>query len=256
MPSMKRESHRPAVVASLRRCRLFAGISPAELGRVAAITVGRAVPKGSYLFHEGAPVHGIYLVRHGAIKVHRVNPLGREQVIHVFRPFESFGEESLLSEAGHPADACATEDSQVLLVQRAGLLAMVKRRPELALCLLRAMDRHVHLLISLLDDLTLKDVKTRVANWLLQRCPDPTSPRPVRIQLPTTKRVLAAELGTVGETFSRTVAKFRELNLLAVEGNTVTLLSPARLTQWLGQHPAAAPPPAGVRLWGQPRFNV
>jgi len=41
--------------------------------------------------------------------------------------------------------------------------------------------------------------------------------------------MLAAEPGTVGETFSRTLAKFREQKLLIVKGRTVTVLSPARL---------------------------
>jgi CRP/FNR family transcriptional regulator len=45
--------------------------------------------------------------------------------------------------------------------------------------------------------------------------------------------VLAAELGTVSETFSRTLAKFREQKLLAVKGRTVTVLSPVRLSALL-----------------------
>jgi CRP-like cAMP-binding protein len=48
-----------------------------------------------------------------------------------------------------------------------------------------------------------------------------------------TKRVLAAELGTVGETFSRTLAKFRELKLLVVKGKTITVLSPVKLSALL-----------------------
>ena len=48
-----------------------------------------------------------------------------------------------------------------------------------------------------------------------------------------TKRVLAAELGTVSETFSRTLAKFREQKLLAVKGKAITVLSPARLSALL-----------------------
>jgi CRP/FNR family transcriptional regulator len=41
--------------------------------------------------------------------------------------------------------------------------------------------------------------------------------------------MLAAELGTVSETFSRTLAKFREQKLLAVKGKTLIVLSPAKL---------------------------
>jgi CRP/FNR family transcriptional regulator len=81
--------------------------------------------------------------------------------------------------------------------------------------------------------LTLKDVETRLANWLVKRCPDPQSERPVRIELTMTKRVLAAELGTVSETFSRTLAKFRQQKLIAVKGRTVTVLSPPKLAALL-----------------------
>jgi len=76
-------------------------------------------------------------------------------------------------------------------------------------------------------------VETRLANWLVKRCPNPQSDRPVHIELAITKRMLAAELGTVSETFSRTLAKFREQKLLAVKGRTVTVLSPARLSALL-----------------------
>jgi CRP/FNR family transcriptional regulator len=66
----------------------------------------------AYLFWEGGPVHGFYIVQAGAIKLHRLNRKGQEQVFHVFRPTESFAEETILSDAGYlPADAFATEDS-------------------------------------------------------------------------------------------------------------------------------------------------
>jgi CRP/FNR family transcriptional regulator len=238
-----------AIAKTLRQCILLAGTSTADLKRIASITFIKTLAKDDYLFHEGNTVHGFYLVKSGAIKVHRVNPLGREQVIHIFRPVESFGEESLMSEAGHSAEACATEPSEVLLIQKAGFIAMVRRQPELALCLLRSMSRHLRILVGLLDDLTLKDVKTRFASWLIHQCPDPASHQPVTIQLPTTKRVLAAELGTVSETLSRTVAKFRDLKLVTVEGGTVTLLCPVRLAQLFPQTLSTAAAPPASRYW-------
>lgn len=231
MPDRTGHDCPPDVTRTLRECCLFRGVPASTVKRIAAFTVVKHLAKGDYLFHRGSPAHGVFIVRHGAVNLHRVNPLGREQVIHVFRPGELFGEESLVAEGGCSADACATEPAEVLLIQRRGFLAMLKSQPELALCLLRAMDHQVKLLVGLLDDLTLKDVKTRFALWLLHHCPDPASPDPIAFQFPGTKRVLAAELGTVSETLSRTVAKFRDWNLLAVHGNSITLLSPRRLTR-------------------------
>jgi CRP/FNR family transcriptional regulator len=165
-----------------------------------------------------------------------VNAAGKEQVIHIFREGESFAEASLAMEKGYPGDARAVAASQVLLVRKAGFLELLKRRPELALRMLASMSLHLRALVGQLEDMTLKDVETRLANWLLKRCPDPASDRPARIELTTTKRVLAAELGTVSETFSRSLAKLREQGLLEVSGRVFTVQSPARLQALLRHH--------------------
>ncbi len=221
------------IANALRSCQLFAGISQAELNAIAEITAAKSVAKGSYLFHEGDPSVGFYIVQTGAINVHRVNAAGKEQVIHVFRAGESFAEGTLATDKGYPADARAVEESQVLLVQKAGILALLRRQPELALRMLGSMSAHLRILVGQLEDLTLKDVETRLANWLVKRCPNPASDKPAKIELPMTKRVLAAELGTVSETFSRTLAGFREKNLIEVKGRNVTIHCPAKLTALL-----------------------
>lgn len=222
-----------AIINTLRSCQLFTGLPRADLENIAAVTVIKSLGKGDYLFHEGDPAIGFYIVQRGAVNVHRVNAAGKEQIIHIFRTGESFAEVALASETGYPADACALEPTQVLLVRKEGILTLLRRQPELALRMLGSMSSHLRVLVGQLEDMTLKDVETRLANWLVKRCPDPHSERPARIELTMTKRVLAAELGTVSETFSRTLAKFREQKLLTVQGKTVTVLSPARLSALL-----------------------
>ena len=225
-----------AIGAPLRRCQLFSGLPPGDLDNIAAITVVKSLEKDEYLFHEGTPSRGFYLVQKGAVNVHRVNACGKEQIIHVFREWESFAEVTLATESGYPADARALEWTQVLLVQKAGFLALLRRQPELALRMLSSMSLHLRVLVAQIEDLTLKDVETRLANWLVKRCPDQNAQHPVVIRLTTTKRVLAAELGTVSETFSRSLAKFREQNLLSVNGKSMTVVNPAKLCALLRRH--------------------
>ncbi|MBI5801263.1 MAG: Crp/Fnr family transcriptional regulator [Verrucomicrobia bacterium] len=227
------ELKQTAIANTLRSCQLFAGMSSVELGTLAAITAVKSVPKGSYLFHEGDPSAGFYVVQTGAINVHRVNAVGKEQVIHVFRAGESFAEGTLATDKGYPADARAVEESHVMLLQKAGMLGLLRRQPELALRMLGSMSAHLRILVAQLEDLTLKDVETRLANWLLKRCPDPDSTKHSKIVLTMTKRVLASELGTVSETFSRTLAKFREQQLIDVKGRIVTVHSPVKLAALL-----------------------
>ena len=218
-----------ALINTLRSCQLFTGLPQTDLEQIAAVTVLKTLDKGEYLFHEGDPAIGFYVVQRGAVNVHRVSATGKEQIIHVFRTGDSFAEVALASEKGYPADARVLESSVILLVQKDGILALLRRQPELALRMLGSMSSHLRVLVGQLEDMTLRDVETRLANWLMKRCPNPQSDKPATIELKMTKRVLAAELGTVSETLSRTLAKFREQKLLTVKGKTVTILSPAKL---------------------------
>lgn len=229
MADLKFELRLAAIVATLRQCQLFTGLASGDLQAIAEVTVAKPLEKGAYLFREHDQAHGFYIVQKGAINVHRVNPMGKEQVIRIFRAGEAFAEATLATEAGYPADARAVESSTVLLVQKSGFLGLLRRQPELGLRMLAGMSLHLRTLVGQLEDLTLKDVETRLANWLLKRCPETRSEAPVTIELKSTKRVLAAELGTVSETFSRTLAKFRDQKLLAVKGNVVTVLAPGKL---------------------------
>ncbi|HVU08125.1 MAG TPA: Crp/Fnr family transcriptional regulator [Verrucomicrobiae bacterium] len=222
-----------ALINTLRSCQLFTGLPQSDLEKIADVTVLKSLEKDDYLFHEGDPAHGFYVVQRGAVNVHRVSATGKEQVIHVFRAGDSFAEVALASERGYPADARAIEPTQVLLVQKGGILELLKCQPELALRMLGSMSSHLRVLVGQLEDLTLKDVETRLANWLVKRCANPQGETPAKIELTLTKRMLAAELGTVSETFSRTLAKFRAQKLIAVKGKTITVLSPAKLSALL-----------------------
>lgn len=225
-----------AIVHTLRSCQLFSGLPLPDLEEIAALVTVRSLSDDTYLFHQGEVSLGFYLVQRGAVNVHRVNTAGKEQVIHVFRAGESFAEASLATATGYPAEARAIGDTQVLLVQKDGFVALLRRRPELALRMLAAMSSHLRVLVAQLEDLTLKDVETRLASWLVKRCADPAATTSFTVELRSTKRVLAAELGTVGETLSRALAKFRDQGLIKVGSRSVVVLEPARLSALLRRY--------------------
>src|SRR5947207_13531051 len=94
------------------------GLPAADIAAIASFAIPKHLDKGDYLFREGDRSEGFYVVQKGAINVHRVGGGGKEQVIHIFRPIESFAEATLATEAGYPADARATESSAELLVPK------------------------------------------------------------------------------------------------------------------------------------------
>ncbi len=221
---------------TLRHCQFFKGLPAADVESIAAFTLTKRIEKGDYLFHEGDKAEGFYIVQKGAINVHRVGAGGKEQVLRVFREGESFAEATLATEGGYPAEARATESSVVVLVPKIPFIGLLRGRPELALRMLGAMSIHLRTLVALVDDLTLKDMETRLATWLLRRCPQPLGDAPAVILLDQTKRVLAAEMGTTSETLSRTLAKFRDQDLLVIDGNVLTVTRPREMQKLLGRN--------------------
>jgi CRP/FNR family transcriptional regulator, dissimilatory nitrate respiration regulator len=217
-----------AIAVSLRSCQLFFGLPASDLEAIAAFSTLRNIEKDGYLFREGDPAEGFYVVQKGAINVHRVSAAGKEQVIHVCRPGESLAEAALASEHGYPANGRAVESSAVVLVPKVPILTMLGRRPDIALRMLGSMSQHLRVLVGLVDDLTLKDVETRFLNWLLKRLGQNARGHAV-VQLASTKRVLAAELGTSSETLSRTFAKLRGEELIEIQGSAVHIRDVAAL---------------------------
>ena len=222
-----------AIIDGLRHSQLFQNLDWDRLSGIAALTTPKFLPKGKLLFLSGDPLHGFFIVRTGSIKLSRISCEGKEQVLHVFRAGESFAEEALVSQTGFPADACALEDSMLFLVQKSGFRDLIRRYPELSLCILSATAQHTNDLMNLVADLKLLDVQTRLAKWLVtdwhQHRKHSDGHGNCCVELSMTKRVLAAELGTSSETLSRTLAKMSEQGLLCVNGHRIVLLAPAKL---------------------------
>ena len=208
---------------------MFADLSPEDLEQIASFVEVRQAERGSYLYREGEVVRGFYIVRRGAVSVHRLGADGTEKVIHIFREGQSFAEGALAGVGGYPASARVVEDCDLLFVPRAEFLSFIKSHAELALSMIASMSQHLRLLVNALEDLQGKDVETRLIHWLLKRCPTPRRAEPLEISLDVTKSVLAAELSTRNETLSRALAKLRDAGHIAVDGKRISVLSPLRL---------------------------
>jgi CRP/FNR family transcriptional regulator, dissimilatory nitrate respiration regulator len=220
-----------AVIYSLKETLIFSGLADEHLARVASYATTHTLNKNEYLFHEGDEAVGFYLVRKGVINVHRVAADGREQVIHIFRAGESLAEAALVSSTGYPANARAEANSEVILIPRHEFMKHQKEHPDLAWRMLASMSQHLHILVSMVENLKLKDVETRFLHWLLRHCPQPLPNHEVEIELGMAKAVLAAELSTRQETLSRIFAKLRDAEHIKIQQNSITITNPQNLQQ-------------------------
>lgn len=226
-------SHRQtAIVATLRKSRMFSDLPTADIEAIAGGCTLRALARDEMLFREGEPALGFYVVQTGQISVFRLTPDGREQIICVFRAPESFAEVTLATATTYPANAIALEPSQVVLVQKAPFRDLVCRKPELALHMLASMSLHLKHLVQSLHDLKGRPIESRLAEWLLQHSSEEALAGTAAFELPMSKKLLAAQLNVASETLSRTLARFRSEKLIQVQGPKIYLLNPAELRSY------------------------
>ena len=210
----------------LRAVPLFAGLDDRQIERVRSILRVVEVNRRDVLFREGEPVEGIYVLLEGRIKLYRLAPDGREHILHVVRPGQTFAEAAVFMPGGYPAYAEALQRSRAVLLPKRKLLALLREEPDISLAIIVSLSRYLKQFADRIEDLSLKDVSARLARWFLQ-----TAQEKGRDfwDLDITKAELASQLGTVGETLSRTLRKFREAGWVDVRGRFVKILDRASL---------------------------
>ena len=228
-----------AICYFLRGLPIFADLPEQDLRDLAESAVLKTLEKGAYLFHKNEVAPGLYFVRRGIINFHRVAADGREIVIHFYREGEMLAEFAASGDDGCPADARAVLSSEVIVIPRRALLAKLKQCPELAVRLLTSIDLQFHQLADSLEDFLSRNAASRFVQWLLRRCDD--SSDSVELELGTTKRALASELGVRQETLSRTLRQLCESGYLRVNGRRITVKNPRALRRnWESEAACAA----------------
>lgn len=223
----------------LQQTPLFQGLAADDLLALANIAIPQAYGKGDILFWQGDEGTGLFVVQSGRVKVFKLAPTGKEQILHIFGETEYFAEVPAFDGGCFPASAAALEPSQVLFLPRAAFLMVLEQQPTLAIAMLSNFARHLRRLASLVDTLSFTEVPQRLAQYLLDLCdrtngsstPITNDPVTDTVQLDLPKGQLAALLGTIPETLSRTFYKLSQSGLIEVEGTTVRVCDRKGLTQ-------------------------
>jgi CRP/FNR family transcriptional regulator len=213
--------------AVLKNIPLFAGLSGSDLDALQQITRVRECPRGELLFSEGERADGFYVVLDGKVKVYKLSNEGKERILHVIHPGGTFAEAAIFGNGLFPAYAEPLLPSRLLFIPREGFLALLEGNSRIAINMIVGLSRFLRQFAQQIEELTFKDVPSRLARYLL----DLAKGRPTTVELPISKSQLASNLGTVSETFSRTLRKLSDDDLIRVNGKRVEILDVERLEE-------------------------
>lgn len=213
---------------TLLKCSpIFVGLNEKELKKIVAIASLKQVGKGEILFSDCEDANGFYVVLSGKVKLYKVSLEGKEQIVHVISSFDSFGEASLFLKGSHPFYAETLSDCTLLFFPKKDFLRLIKKNSRLTVNMTVILSHYVKRLASLIEDLSLKEVPSRIAKYLLdlslRQSKEAKSSEEVKLDL--TRSQLASRLGTIRETLSKALTKMKAKGIIDFKKNRILILN-------------------------------
>jgi CRP/FNR family transcriptional regulator len=196
----------------LRAAGLFSHLDDTQLAAIAAIARPLREEAGQTIFLQGDATTAFYLVSEGRVKVYKQLRDGRSATIRHVEAGQTFAEAALFHDI-YPASAETMSECRLYRFETRRFNDLLLAEPRLAVNLLAAMAELLALLNRRVEELLLP-VPARLARYLLTLADGQSSASPLVVKLPTSKRELAARLGTVPETLSRTLERLRRGGVL------------------------------------------
>lgn len=220
------------IEAIIARCALFAGLDADDIRALAAICDAKKTARGELVVVEGAPARGFFLVARGQVKIFKSSAEGREQILHICGPGESFAEAPVFAAGRYPASACALEASLLLYFPHERFQEIITRRPSLAMNMLANLALKLRRFTMQVGQLTLREVPARLASYLLHLSETQRDPARVTLRIP--KGQLANLLGATPETLSRVFARLQDGGVIRMAGREIDILNPSELARLAG----------------------
>jgi CRP/FNR family transcriptional regulator len=210
----------------LRQCALFQHVSSERRAGLARICIQRSYEKGTWIFRQGDDCPGVFIVQSGTVRIFNIGSTGKEHVLHMVGPNQTFAEVAAIGGFPCPAHAQAVAPTRCVLLPLDPFVRQMQSDHQLCLEMMTGFAQWVRRLIGLLEDLVLRDALGRTARYLLEA----ETGEDGMVRLPSLKRYVASHLNLTSETLSRTLGRLIEAGLVVEhENQRVELRDPAAL---------------------------
>jgi CRP-like cAMP-binding protein len=189
----------------LKQTPYFASLPLSEIRELVPRLLERHYRAGDLIFRKGDQSEGLCVVLSGRVRTETTSEEGREQVLKVFGPGRTFADIPAFDGEPQPANAIAVSNSTVALLRRTDLLDLIRRHPDVGIDVIRLFASRLRAYKVMVEDLSLRDVVSRVARLLHDRARGQTTivEDSSSVSLRYTQNEVAAMVGSVREVVQR-----------------------------------------------------
>ena len=207
--------------------QVFNGLASDQVCQVRGLIAPAVFPARAMLFRECTPAERFFILKAGCVKLTTALSDGREQVLRLALPGQTFGFESL-NDRAYPYSAIALTEASVCAVRHRDMLRILEQNPGVSLRMIRMLNGELELSRALIRDLGLKSSTERVASFLLSLAPlqrDPAGD----LALPLTRKEISEMLGLTVETVSRAMTGLQRVGIIRTARGRFHILDAGRL---------------------------
>ena len=202
----------------LKSILYFSDLGLAELEAIRKLVFEKTADRAEMVLLEGEPAANLYFLALGVVKVFKTSAEGKEQILSIVRPGESFNDVPIFDGGPNPASAQAMGHILLYGIKKNDMEAILGDHPQIALNVIKVLARRVRHLVSLVEDLSFKHVISRVAKILLEHIGDETGRRP-RL----TQQEMAAMAGTAREVVGRSLKALEEEGAIKLDRHRIII---------------------------------
>ncbi len=152
----------------VRKVPIFAELLPEEQRRIHDLTRKSAYEAGEIIFRPGDEAVDFFLVSLGRVKIAKLSPEGKVQLLRLLEVGDFFGELSVFAgEESLPYQAEALTEVHLCRIKRTDMENLLDHSPVLARKLLAAVAGRLREAERLIEHLGLRDVRSRLAAVIL-----------------------------------------------------------------------------------------
>lgn len=182
-------------------------LTPADAALVAERLILTSYGPREIVAMEGEPCRGYFFLLEGRARLFRGGADGREQIMRLLEPGDSFAEVAVFDNGSTPASIETLEESRVVLVPAALFRTLVETHPAIAADLLAYFARRLRSFTELVEQISFQTVQQRVARYIYYAAREHgiETPEGVVVRRAITLQDLASLVGSVREVVSRTL---------------------------------------------------
>lgn len=213
----------------LNRIPLFSCLSPDELEQFTQVIIEKQYKKNSVILMEDDSKNFMYVIYTGKIKVVRVTPEGKEQILVIRKKGDFFGEMTLLDGKTQPASIVAIEDTTVGLISRADFERYFMENENRLKQIISVLCERLRESWMMLRILSLSDAETRIRAVLahISSVYGIKDLRGVIIPIKLTHKELADYVSLTRETVSRLLSRLCRSGEIEILDNRTIVLKAA-----------------------------